>query len=220
MDAATLYIEAGTNRFPSSAFRPDAPSAGSVRVPPMNPGPEVPALMQRIALRDDKALEELYARFSKALYNVIYAIVKRKEDAEEILCDIFFQVWEKAPVYDVSKGSVYTWLLAMARNRSIDRLRSKGYKSSRAESGQEPDDMAGMDASNQLDNVVLAQRAAIVKSALGRISPEQRRVLETAYFEGRSQTEIATDLGIPLGTVKSRVRDGMKAMQSLLKDLI
>ena len=190
------------------------------RWPRMTLPPEIPLLMQRIAKRDPKALRDLYGRFSKVLYNAIFAIVKGKEDAEEILCETFFQVWEKAPAYDIAKGSVYTWLLTMARNRSIDRLRSKGYKNGKAEASMEPDDLAGLDHGNQLDNVVLAERAAIVKTALDGISPEQRHVLETAYFEGRSQSEIATALGIPLGTVKSRVRDGMKAMQGLLKDLI
>lgn len=181
---------------------------------------DIPDLMQRIAQRDDKALAELYGRFSKALYNVIFGIVKRKEDAEEILCEIFFQVWEKAPAYDIAKGSVYTWLLTMARNRSIDRLRSKGFKNGRAESAMETDDVAGQDGHSQLDNVVLEERAGIVKTALGKISRDQRRVLETAYFEGLTHSEIAASLGVPLGTVKSRVRDGMKAMQALLKDML
>jgi RNA polymerase sigma-70 factor (ECF subfamily) len=226
MVAAILYIGIGTEplqgiggvRLFGSHVHPasiPAPYGGRMTLPA-----EIPALMQRIAQRDDKALAELYGRFSKAIYNVIFGIVKRKEDAEEILCEIFFQVWEKAPTYDIAKGSVYTWLLTMARNRSIDRLRSKGFKNGKAESAMEPDDMAGLDHNSQLDNVVLAERAGMVKAALGKISQDQRRVLETAYFEGQTQTEIAATLGVPLGTVKSRVRDGMKAMQALLKDMV
>lgn len=183
--------------------------------------PEIPLLMQRIAERDAKALRDLYGKFSKALYNVIFGIVKGKEDAEEILCEIFQQVWEKAPAYDGSKGSVYTWLLAMARNRAIDRIRSKAYKAGLATDGGDGlDDLSASDHYSQLDQVVLSERAAQVKAALQRISPDQRKVLETAYFEGHSQTEIAEKLGVPLGTVKSRVRDGMKALQGLLKDVL
>jgi RNA polymerase sigma-70 factor, ECF subfamily len=183
--------------------------------------PEIPVLMQRIAQRDAKALRELYGRFSKALYSVIYSIVKSKEDAEEILCEIFQQVWEKAPSYDFGKGSVYTWLLTMARNRAIDRLRSKGYKAGKLSDGGEGlDDLALSDHYSQLDQVVFSERAALVKQALERISPDQRKMLETAYFEGCSQSEIAERFGLPLGTVKSRVRDGMKALQTLLKDLL
>ena len=191
-------------------------------IPPrMTLPPEIAQLMQRIAQRDAKALRELYGKFSKALYNVIYGIVKGKEDAEEILCEVFQQVWEKAPGYDAGKGSVYTWMLTMARNRAIDRIRSKAYKGAKATDGVEDmDDMAASESYNQLDAVVLSERAAQVKQALARISPEQRKVLETAYFEGSSQSEIAERLGVPLGTVKSRVRDGMKALQGLLKDVL
>ncbi len=190
-------------------------------MPRMTLPPEIPALMQRIAQRDTKAFRELYGRFSKVLYNAIFAIVKGKEDAEEILCEIFQQVWEKAPSYDIGKGSVYTWLLTMARNRAIDRIRSKGYKADKATDGGDGlDDLAAAQQDSQLDEVVLSERAALVKQALQRISPDQRRVLETAYFEGSSQTEIAERFGLPLGTVKSRVRDGMKALQNLLKDVL
>jgi RNA polymerase sigma-70 factor, ECF subfamily len=214
METATRQFGYGTEW----AREPDAPAAD--RAFRLTLPPEIPMLMQRIAERDAKALRDLYGRFSKALYNVIFAIVKRREDAEEILCEIFQQVWEKAPTYDISKGSVYTWLLTMARNRAIDRIRSKGYKSGKNESAVQVDDMASLDHYNQLDHVMLSERAAIVKTALQKLSPDQRRVLETAYFEGRTQTEIAATLGVPLGTVKSRVRDGMKAMHGLLKDLL
>ncbi|MDB5106552.1 MAG: hypothetical protein JWP91_4241 [Fibrobacteres bacterium] len=220
METATHQFGTAVDWLPEPPFRdipfPDRCGGGAGMTLPA----EIPMLMQRIAQRDDQALAELYSRFSKAIYNIIFAIVKRKEDAEEILCEIFFQVWEKAPAYDIAKGSVYTWLLTMARNRAIDRIRSKGYRNEKAGSSMDVDDIAGSDHYNQLDNVVLSERAALVKSALEKISPDQRRVLETAYFDGRTQSEIAVTLGLPLGTVKSRVRDGMKAMQGLLKDLI
>ncbi len=182
---------------------------------------EIPVLMERIANRDPKALKDLYGRFSKVLYNTIFSILKMKEDAEEILEEVFFQVWEKAPQYDIAKGSVYTWMLTMARNRAIDRVRSKGFKNGKAmDQAADVDALSNHDQTSQLDQVVLSERAVHVKTAMNRLSFDQRQVLETAYFEGQSQTEIAGTLGIPLGTVKSRVRDGMKAMQILLKDLI
>lgn len=188
----------------------------------MDTAVEIAELMAGMARREPKALEELYARFSRALYNVIFAVVRRKEDAEEILCDVFHQAWEKAHSYDGTKGSVYTWLLAMSRNRAIDRLRSKGYKlqANATEGTDAVEDLAGSEGSDPLDQAVLAERAVLVREALGRISPDQRRILEIAYFEGRSQSEIAAALELPLGTVKSRVRDGMKALQGLLKGLV
>lgn len=195
---------------------------------------EVPALMKAIAARDEEALRELYGRFSKALYHAILAIVKRKEDAEEILCDVFHQVWEKASAYEAQKGSVYTWMLTLSRNRAIDRLRSKGYKAALAERQSAADSggpeaaegldaldlLASASAESPLDRTLLSERAALVQAALRKISPEQRQVLEVAYFEGYTQTEIAEKLGLPLGTVKSRARDGMKLLHHLLKDAI
>jgi RNA polymerase sigma-70 factor (ECF subfamily) len=188
----------------------------------LKPAVEMTELMERIVRRDSKALEELYERFSKALYSVILSIVKKKEDAEEILCEIFFQVWEKAPSYDLGKGSVYTWLLTMARNRAIDKIRSKSYKNQRQENDEieEMDVFTNEDKHNQLDNVVLTERAEIVKSALMQIAPDQRQVLEVAYFEGYTQSEIAERLGVPVGTVKTRMRTGMKTLHGLLKDLV
>jgi RNA polymerase sigma-70 factor (ECF subfamily) len=179
-------------------------------------------LMERIVQRDARALETLYERFSKALYCVILPIVKKKEDAEEILCEIFQQVWEKASSYDVHKGSVYTWLLKMARNRAIDKIRSKGYKNQSLESSdvEDMDDFVSRSTENPLDNVLLSERAEMVKAALSQISPDQRLVLETAYFEGYTQSQIAERLRLPLGTVKTRMRDGMKSLQGQLKEVL
>ena len=183
------------------------------------PRVKMTGLMERIVLRDDRALEELYERFSKALFSVILSIVKKKEDAEEILCEIFFQVWEKAPSYDLGKGSVYTWLLTLARNRAIDKIRSKSYKNQKQEDDDidEMDVFAGMNNPDPLDNILLSERAEIVKAALTRIPLEQKHVLEIAYFEGYTQSEIAERMALPVGTVKTRMRSGMKALQDILK---
>jgi len=182
---------------------------------------EISLLMKGIIARDSKSLRELYMRFSKVIYNSIYAIVRGKEDAEEILGEVFFQVWEKSSSYDQAKGSVYTWILTLARNRSIDRIRSRGYRASKAaDINANLDEMSNENSHNQLDQAIFSERAELVKSALQKISPEQRKVLEVAYFEGRTQIETAENLGLPLGTVKSRVRDGMKAMQSHLNKLL
>jgi RNA polymerase sigma-70 factor (ECF subfamily) len=183
---------------------------------------DIAGLMAGIARKDPKALEEMYLRFSKALYNVIFSIVRRREDAEEILGDVFHQAWEKASTYDDAKGSAYTWLLSLSRNRAIDRLRSKGYKAETRSSdgGEAVEELPGSEGVSPLDQVVLSERADLVRGALPRISPDQRRILEIAYFEGLTQSEVAERLEIPLGTVKSRMRDGMKALQGLLEGMV
>jgi RNA polymerase sigma-70 factor (ECF subfamily) len=182
---------------------------------------EAAELMERIIRRDEKALDILYDRFSKALFGAILCIVKRKEDAEEVLCEIFLQVWDKAPSYDLNRGALYTWLLSMARNRAIDKIRSKGYKNQKQEidpvgGEMEMDDFAAPSSENALDALVLSERAGTVREALTLISPDQRTVLEIAYFEGYTQSQIAERLGLPLGTVKTRMRDGMKSLQTFL----
>jgi RNA polymerase sigma-70 factor (ECF subfamily) len=182
--------------------------------------PDMLELMERIVQRDARALETLYERFSKALYSIILSIVKKKEDAEEILCEVFLQVWEKAPSYDLNKGSVYTWLLRMARNRAIDKIRSKSYKNQRQEADdiEDMDDFVSRNAESPLDGILLSERMQFVKTALEHISPDQRLVLETAYFEGYTQSQIAQRLNLPLGTVKTRMRDGMKSLRVHLKE--
>jgi RNA polymerase sigma-70 factor (ECF subfamily) len=186
------------------------------------PMPEAADLMARIVERDEKALDQLYERFSGALYAVILRIVKSREDADEILCEIFLQVWNKAATYDLARGATYTWLISMARNRAIDRIRSKGYKNSKQDA-DEPGELERLEnpsSESPLEAVLLSERASAVREALRGISPEQREVLEIAYFEGYTQSQIAERLRMPLGTVKTRMRDGMKALQSLLKGRI
>ena len=141
-----------------------------------------------------------------------------------MLCEIFLQVWDKAASFDLNRGALYTWLLSMARNRAIDKIRSKGYKNQKQEidpAGETGmDDFAAPSSENALDTLVLTERAATVREALTLISPDQRTVLEIAYFEGYSQSQIAERLGLPLGTVKTRMRDGMKSLQTFLSGRI
>lgn len=213
----TPALEISRTTDPTGGSGPFLPSPGG----PLASAPDIRELMAGMARRDPKALEELYARFSKALYNVIFSVVRRREDAEEILCDVFHHAWEKAGAYDGSKGSVYTWLLVMARNRAIDRIRSKGYRAGSGDrDGAEPEELAASQGTDPLDMAVLSERAGLVRSALARISPDQRRILEIAYFEGHTQSEIAAKLELPLGTVKSRVREAMKSLQDLLKGVL
>lgn len=180
---------------------------------------EARELMERIVRRDERALELLYDRFSKALYAAVVCVVKSREDAEEILCEVFQQAWDRAAQYDAERGAVYTWLLRMARNRAIDKLRSKAHKTDLlgAEQDGEMDVFEAVETAGPLDRIVLSERAVAVKAALAEISPEQRRVLEAAYFEGYTQSQIAAQAGLPLGTVKTRMRDGMKVLQTMLK---
>lgn len=176
-------------------------------------------VMKRIVQKDDKAFEELYDRFSGGLFVTILAMVKNREDAEEILHNTFIRVWKKAGTFDGERGSVWGWLLVLARNCSIDWLRTRDAKDQRLgrnDSETDLDGLANPDAEDPHDRMLRKQRVARVQSALESIAPEQRKVIEVAYLEGRSQSEVAERLHLPLGTVKTRMRAGMRTLKSLL----
>jgi len=178
-------------------------------------------LLHRIALRDQQAFALLYDRYATVLYSLCLSIVKRANDAEDVLQECFLQIWEKAYAFDGLKGSVYTWLVTMTRNRAIDRLRSKHFQiSQQRQPDFDFDLISSNDASSPFDNASMAERAQYVRTAFTTLPAEQREVLQMAYFEGYSQSEIAGRLQIPLGTVKTRTRQAIKKLHALLENYI
>lgn len=175
-------------------------------------------LLEKIARGSEAALARLYDRYSGLLFSLILAILKDSRDAEEVLQEVFLQVWRRADRYDPSRGSAYKWLVTLARTRSIDRTRSKNFARHReARSGDEAlDRTADTSRASQLDAVLILERAEVVRGILAKLPPEQQRVLRLGYFLGHTQTEIARTLELPLGTVKSRMRLGLIAMRGLL----
>jgi RNA polymerase sigma-70 factor (ECF subfamily) len=140
------------------------------------------------------------------------------------LQEVFTKIWENAEKFDLEKGTVYTWIVTLARNKSIDRLRSKVYKEQKKQSTSLNDDDVFhplySNESDPLENTILSDRAKRVHEALNEISEKQRKVLQVAYFSGMSQSEISEEFDIPLGTVKTRMRDGMLKLRELLaKDI-
>ena len=177
-------------------------------------------LVEEIAGGSEAALARLYDRYARLLFSLILAILKDSRDAEEVLQEVFLQVWRLASRYDAGRGSVYKWLITLARTRSIDRTRSKNYAHHReAGNCDEVAERTG-DASqaSQLDAVLVLERAEVVRRLLARIPPEQRQVLQLGYFLGHTQSEIARSLDLPLGTVKSRMRLGLIALRGLLNE--
>lgn len=178
-------------------------------------------LLHRVALRDQNAFAMLYDRYATVLYSLCLAIVKRQDDAEDVLQECFLQIWEKAYAFDGLKGSVYTWLVTMTRNRAIDRLRSKQFQVSKQ---RQPDfdfeTIAADEIYSPLENASLAERAHLVRQAFATLPVEQREVLQMAYFQGYSQSEISQQLCVPLGTVKTRTRQAMKKLHALLANCL
>jgi RNA polymerase sigma-70 factor, ECF subfamily len=174
------------------------------------------ALMRQIAHKNEAALEELYDRYATLLYSTILAIVKHPHEAEDVLQEVFLHIWNTAAQFDATRGNVYAWLITMTRNRAIDKLRSKHFKAHNNTLSDEylldhADTMAV-----PLDALIMTERAALVRSALENIPTEQATVLTMAYFQGHSQSEIAALLNVPLGTVKTRMRQGLQKLSRLL----
>lgn len=178
-------------------------------------------LMKRIQARDTEALSELYDLYSRLLFGLILSVVKKRTEAEDLLQEVFVQIWEKAPAFDADKGNVYGWVTTLTRHKAIDRIRSRNYKSQVREANElEPARLDGDGFSDPLDATIMAERAELLKKALQEIPEEQRQVIEIAYYNGFTQAELSEHLDIPLGTVKTRMRQGMIKLKNLLQRYI
>ena len=180
--------------------------------------PDAPTDVELVASmkqRETGALSTLYDRHSRLVYSLALRIVQSSTDAEEITQDTFFQMWQQADRIDQRKGSVLAWLIVVTRSRAIDRLRSrKKLKAELSEDLLERLDTFG--APNAWDQLDSLERTDIVKRALLEIPVEQREALELAFYQGMSQAEIAAQLDEPVGTIKTRVRLGMKKLRESL----
>ena len=182
-------------------------------------------LLERIALRDGQAVAALYDRHARALYSLIHRIVRDAGEAEDILQEVFLRAWEKADTYDPVLGTPMAWLVRIARNRAIDRVRarqSRPVTEAAGERGGQADRLLAMPAADpspeRITRASEEQRA--VADALSRLAPEQRVLIEHACFLGMTQSELAERFTLPLGTVKTRVRTGMLAMREHLQHLV
>lgn len=175
-------------------------------------------LIQRIVNGEESAMAALYDRYSQLLYTFGVRILRSEQETQDLLQEVFLQAWNKAASYAKDKGTVYTWLVTMTRNRAIDVVRSKGFK----QHGQRVDIdevnlVADMRSSNPHATAVIGEDQRIVTNALKGLTSDQQQVIALAYYEGYSQSEIANKLNIPLGTVKSRMRKGLMEMRSALQ---
>jgi RNA polymerase sigma-70 factor, ECF subfamily len=169
--------------------------------------------MERLKTGDARALRELYDRYSGLLYPVALRILGNRMDAEDAMQRCWVQVWGSASSYDPKRGPVVAWLLTVIRSRSLDLVRSIGSRR-RAEDAveTEPTDFP-LDPSASAERQSLHER---ITRAMGSLTQEQRGVLEIAYFDGLSQSEISAHVGAPLGTVKSWTRQGLQRLRELL----
>ena len=178
------------------------------------------ALLPAVACGDVAAFEELYDRYSSTLYALLIRVLANAEDAQEVLQEAFVKAWTSAKMFDALRGSEVAWLISIARSRGIDRLRARRIRLDREdEAGREISTVSGfVDRTNGADKAIQSEQTVAVRGALSELPDAQRRALELAYFEGLSQSEIATRLSEPLGTVKTRMQLGMKKLRDRLQE--
>ena len=170
-------------------------------------------LLKAVARGDEQALAQLYDSYRLILFGLLVRILNSREEAEDVLQEVFLQVWRRARDFDETRGKPFTWLVTLARSRAIDRLRSLGARDRVAQASVRE---AAEEVSDAARDTFRSEQRALVTSALSQLPEEQKRPLVLAYFDGLTQSEIAAKLGAPLGTVKTRMRAGMIKLRELL----
>lgn len=172
-------------------------------------------LLQKVARQDREAFSQLYDRCSSLVFTLAMRMLRERSDAEDLLQDVFVQVWRQAANYDEARGSLEAWIINIARSRAIDKLRSTRR---REQSFVLTDDPSLAESSDNVEaSVTDSEVRMTMSSALANLPESQRKLLEMAYFEGLTQTEIAERLAEPLGTVKTRMRAGIQRLRDMLK---
>lgn len=175
-------------------------------------------MVRRVAAGDEAALGELYDSTSRPVFGLALRILGDPSAAEEVALEVYTQVWRQAGAYDSGRGTPSAWLLTIARSRAIDRFRSSEQTRRRSDTLDSVQSAPAASISPDV-HAADAERRQIVLEALDSLPPEQRTVIELAYFRGMTHTEIAESLGHPLGTVKTRTRLAMMRLREALKHL-
>ena len=207
-DEVTVATADSSASVPPVSSRSSSPKAGS------NNNEHLGELLVASARGDQQAFAELYDQTSSRVHGVALRVLRSQDHAAEVTQEVFVEVWRQAARYNPSKGSVYAWITTMAHRRAVDRVRSVSSETARdvryAEEnvGREIDEVwAGVDQRLDVERV---------RRALGKLTKIQREALTLAYFGGYSQSQVAKQLDVPLGTVKTRIRDGLIGLKDVL----
>jgi RNA polymerase sigma-70 factor, ECF subfamily len=176
-------------------------------------------LVRRIQERDQQALRLLYDRLSPLIYTLIVRIMDDSAEAEEVLAETFWQVWDGAASYDAGRGSVEGWIITLARSRALDRLRVRQRQEATRAAYETTHSLSTPSYTPEMTALQSEQSRAVV-TALNTLPAEQRLAIEMAYYQGLSQAEIAQRLAEPLGTIKTRLRLGLVRLRTVLPRLL
>jgi RNA polymerase sigma-70 factor (ECF subfamily) len=177
------------------------------------------ALLARIAQRNQRALSQLYDRYARIVYGLAFKSLHSVEESEEVVLDVFAQIWRIADRFDPQKGRADTWIFTLTRSRILDRLRKVKRSGAATTFSMDATELQPPAPNvDLLEDSIIRERRSQVQGALRGLPPEQRQVIELAYFQGLSQSEIAAQTGLALGTVKTRIRLGLRKLQFALDD--
>ena len=168
-------------------------------------------LVARLRSRDNTAVSLLYDMYSATLYGVIFQIVKVDEIAEDVLQEAFIRIWKSFDSYDEKKGRLFTWMINICRNLAIDKIRSKEFKM------KVSTDAFPVNGHPRFTTSSINTDHIGIREAVDKLSPDQKQIIDLMYFGGLTQSEIAEEYDIPLGTVKTRARSAVKVLSKLFK---
>jgi RNA polymerase sigma-70 factor (ECF subfamily) len=176
-------------------------------------------LMLKVAEGNRPAFAALYDRFSRPLYSLALKMLANEAEAQDLLQEVFLSIWNKAATFRADRGSAFAWVVSQARNRAIDRIRSRRRRGELIDAHGPELEPSGSVVLSSAQNADISERGRHLRSAMEQLSEEQRQVLRLAYFEGLTQTEIAQRLAEPLGTIKARAHRGMARLRATLRFL-
>ncbi|WP_438965168.1 RNA polymerase sigma factor [Flavobacterium sp.] len=171
-------------------------------------------LIKELLKKDDKSFTLLYDNYSKSLYGVIYNLIRNTEEAEDVLQEVFVKIWKNIDSYNESKGRLYTWMLNIARNSSIDKLRSKNFNNSQKNLSSDNFVHILEDSSKTTSKI----DAIGIKEFIMKLKPKCIQIIDLLFFKGYTQQEASDELEMPLGTVKTNNRNCMNELRKLIHD--
>jgi RNA polymerase sigma-70 factor (ECF subfamily) len=171
-------------------------------------------LMEAVVTNTPEAFETLCARFRPLIFSTIYRVLNNSLDTDDVAQEVLLTIWKKSSSWDPSKGSLSTWIASIARNRAIDLIRKKNRRSEHQKKYQEQNSIeSSRYEESACEQLLQTEAQRITRNAVVELSPEQREVIELAYFQGLTQVEVSKRVGLPLGTAKARIRRGVKKLR-------
>ena len=171
-------------------------------------------LLPLLLKKDDRSFTLLYDNYSKSLYGIIFNLIKVKEEAEDVLQEVFVKIWKDIDTYNTSKGRLYTWMLNIARNSSIDKLRSKNFNNNQKNLSTDNFVHILDDNSNTINKI----DAIGIKEFIKKLKPKCIQLIDLLFFKGYTQQEASDELEIPLGTVKTQNRNCMNELRLMINE--